>query len=51
VVIDKNIITSNGSVVSYQAALILLEKLSSKDFSKEISEAIQWQRLQSAFKS
>jgi transcriptional regulator GlxA family with amidase domain len=51
VVIDKNIITSNGSVVSYQAALTLLEKLSSKDFSKEISEAIQWQRLQSAFKS
>jgi len=51
VVVDKNIITSNGSVVSYQAALILLEKLSSKDFSKEISEAIQWSRLQNAFKS
>ncbi len=51
VVIDKNIITSNGSVVSYQAALTLLEKLSSKKFSDEISEAIQWSRLQNAFKS
>ncbi|WP_250655812.1 DJ-1/PfpI family protein [Alkalimarinus coralli] len=49
VVVDKNVITSNGSVVSYQAALILLEKLSSKQFSQEISEAIQWQRLESAF--
>ena len=49
VVIDKNIITSNGSVVSYQAALTLLEQLSSKKFSKEISEAIQWPRLQRAF--
>lgn len=49
VVVDKNFITSNGSVVSYQAALILLEKLSSKQFSQEISEAIQWQRLETAF--
>ena len=51
VVVDKNIITSNGSVVSYQAALKLLEQLSSKKFSEEISEAIQWSRLQNAFKS
>ncbi len=49
VVIDKNIITSNGSVVSYQAALKLLEQLSNRDFSKEVSDAIQWQRLKGAY--
>lgn len=49
VVVDKNIITSNGSIVSYQAALVLLEKLSNKAFSKEISDAIQWQRLETVF--
>jgi len=49
VVVDQNIITSNGSVVSYQAALILLEKLSTKAFSDEIADAIQWSRLKNAF--
>mgnify|MGYP000709869018 CR=1 FL=1 len=49
VVIDKNIITSNGSVVSYQAALILLEKMTSKSFSNEIADTIQWSRLKNAF--
>ena len=48
VVIDKNVITSNGGAVSYQAALKLLEKLSSPKFSKEISEAIQLNRLKQA---
>ncbi len=49
VVIDGNVITSNGGAVSYQAALKLLEKLSSPKFSKEISEAIQLNRLEQAY--
>ena len=40
VVIDGKVITSNGGPVSYQAAFVLLAKLSSEKFSKEISEAI-----------
>ena len=50
VVIDSKVITSNGGPVSYQAAFALLTKLSSEKFSKEISEAIQFNRLKSAFK-
>ncbi len=50
VVIDSKVITSNGGPVSYQAAFELLTKLSSAKFSKEISEAIQFNRLASAFK-
>ncbi len=50
VVIDSKVITSNGGPVSYQAAFALLAKLSSEKFSKEISEAIQFNRLKSAFK-
>jgi len=50
VVVDKKVITSNGGPVSYQAAFELLEKLSSKKFATEISEAIQFNRLEKAFK-
>lgn len=50
VVIDGKVITSNGGPVSYQAAFALLAKLSSEKFSKEISEAIQFDRLRNAFK-
>lgn len=50
VVIDSKVITSNGGPVSYQAAFALLTRLSSEKFSKEISEAIQFNRLKSAFK-
>lgn len=50
VVIDSKVITSNGGPVSYQAAFALLAKLSSEKFSKEISDAIQFNRLKSAFK-
>lgn len=49
VVIDQGVITSNGGPVTYQASFILLEKLSSKKFAKEISEAIQFNRLAKAF--
>jgi len=50
VVVDDGVITSNGGPISYQAAFKLLTKLSSKSFSKEISELIQFNRLASAFK-
>ncbi len=50
VVIDKRVITSNGGPVSYQAAFKLLSKLSSDKFAKEISESIQFNRLERAFK-
>ena len=49
VVLDKGVITSNGGPVSYQAAFLLLEKLSSKKYSQEISEMIQFNRLKAAF--
>lgn len=49
VVVDQGIITSNGGPVSYQAAFALLAKLSSEEFSREISEAIQFDRLKNAF--
>lgn len=50
VVIGNKVITSNGGPVSYQAAFALLAKLSSEKFSKEISESIQFNRLDRAFK-
>ena len=50
VVIDSKVITSNGGPVSYQAAFELLTKLSSEKFAKEISESIQFNRLERAFK-
>ena len=49
VVVDSKVITSNGGPVSYQAAFKLLAKLSSEKFAAEISEAIQFNRLKSAF--
>lgn len=49
VVIDNKVITSNGGPVSYQAAFELLARLSSEKFAREISESIQFDRLQSAF--
>ena len=49
VVIDKNVITSNGGPISYQAAFALLARLSSEKFAAEISQSIQFDRLKSAF--
>ncbi len=49
VVFDKQVITSNGGAVSYQAALELLGKLSSKDFAMEVEKAIKFDRLKSAY--
>ena len=45
VVIDRNLISSNGSVVSYEAALVLLSKLSSEKKAKDIEDYIQLTRL------
>lgn len=45
VVVDGNVITSNGGPVSYQAAFALLAKLSSESFAREISSSIQFDRL------
>ncbi|WP_415888318.1 DJ-1/PfpI family protein [Neptuniibacter sp. SY11_33] len=44
VVIDGNVITSNGSLVSYQAALALLAKITSTAKADEVAEALQYQR-------
>lgn len=43
-VIDGKIITSNGSVVSYQAALVLLEQLAGKAKANEVKDALQMGR-------
>ena len=45
VVVDGNIITSNGSLVSYEAALVLLSKMSSSEKAKEVAEALQYTRI------
>jgi len=49
VAIGNKVITSNGGPVSYQAAFELLAKLSSEKNSREISESIQFNRLDRAF--
>lgn len=43
-VIDGKIITSNGSVISYQAALVLLEQLAGKAKAREVKDALQMSR-------
>ncbi len=45
VVIDGNLVTSNGGPVSYQGAFALLEMMSSKKFADEISATIQFNRI------
>lgn len=47
VVVDGKIVTSNGSIVSYQAALTLLRLMSSASQAAKVAEAIQYQRLSS----
>lgn len=44
-VIDDKIISSNGSLVSYQAALILLEQLAGPSKVQEVKDTLQLQRL------
>lgn len=49
VVVDGDVITSNGSVVSYQSALVLLEQLSSKKFASEVADVLQFSRIRPTF--
>ena len=44
VVIDDKVITSNGSLVSYQAALKLLHLMSSSSKAQEVADALQYSR-------
>ena len=44
VVIDKNVITSNGSLVSYQAAFTLLAQLTSEKNVNKVKETLQLER-------
>ncbi|WP_337222667.1 DJ-1/PfpI family protein [Vibrio alginolyticus] len=43
-VIDDGVITSNGSLVSYQAALKLLHLMTSESKAQEVADAIQYSR-------
>ncbi len=45
VVVDRNRISSNGGIPSYQAALVLLAQMSSERKAKEVFETIQLNRL------
>ncbi len=45
VVVDRNRITTNGGIPSYQGALVLLSKLTKVGNAKEVFEAIQLNRL------
>lgn len=44
-VIDDKIISSNGSLVSYQAALVLLEQLAGPSKAQEVKDTLQMTRL------
>ncbi len=48
-VIDGNIITSNGSVVSYTAAIKLLSLMSSEKLANEVFENLQLNRLVTSY--
>ena len=43
-VVDGNIVTSNGSLVSYQAALKLLGLMTSKTKAQEVADSLQYSR-------
>lgn len=45
VVVDGNRITSNGSVVSYQSAILILLQMSSEKNAQEVFESLQMERL------
>lgn len=45
VIIDGNLITSNGALVSYEAALLLLAQLTDSTFANEVAEEIYYDRL------
>ncbi len=45
VVTDGNLITSNGAVISYEASLLLLEKLAGASLAQEVADEIYYTRL------
>ncbi|WP_417663397.1 DJ-1/PfpI family protein [Pseudomonas sp.] len=45
VVIDDGVLTSNGSVVSYEAAITLLAKLTSDELAAEVANDLQFKRV------
>lgn len=45
VVIDGNLVTSNGSLVSYTASLKLLEQMTTPAFAKKVAAYLQYDRL------
>lgn len=47
VVRDGRVVTSNGSLVSYQAALVLLASMSSQAKAREVFDALQMERMTS----
>lgn len=48
VVVDGNVMTSNGGVVTYEASLELLKHIAGKGKAKEVSEALQFNRISSS---
>lgn len=48
VVIDDGVLTSNGSVVSYEAAIALLAKLTSDELAAEVANDLQFKRVANA---
>ena len=51
VVVDKNVITSNGSMVSYAAAFELLRQIGGDKVADEVSENLYYARLAKSFGS
>lgn len=47
-VIDDGVLTSNGSIVSYEAAIALLAKLTSDEFAAEVANDLQFKRVANA---
>ncbi|WP_198140891.1 DJ-1/PfpI family protein [Nitrosospira sp. NpAV] len=47
-VIDDGVLTSNGSVVSYEAAIALLAKLTSDELAAEVANDLQFKRVANA---
>jgi transcriptional regulator GlxA family with amidase domain len=45
VVVDGRVITSNGSLISYQSALVLLAKMSHLNKARQVFESLQMQRI------
>lgn len=48
VALDEGVLTSNGSVVSYEAAIVLLAKLTSDEFAAEVANDLQFRRVANA---